>query len=101
VNDYLQTMRTWVVQHRAAAAPGLSVEYHASPGEWPVRSAWATFTDPAGMGQVIVWETGACEIDIGSFDERRSVIRSEQLTRTTDLVTLLDEAADFFEGNRS
>jgi hypothetical protein len=101
VNDYLDAMRTWVRQHRAAATPGLSVEYHTSPAEWPVQSAWTTFTDPAGMGLVSVWETGACEIDVGSFDERRSILRSEQLARPTDLVKLLDEVADFFEGEPS
>jgi len=48
------------------------------------------------MGQIILWESGECEVDLGSTtDPARTLIKSARLSSRAALVDLLDEAMLF------
>jgi hypothetical protein len=52
--------------------------------------------EPAVMGQIILWESGECEVDLGSTtDPARTLIKSARLSSRAALVDLLDEAMLF------
>ncbi len=52
--------------------------------------------EPEVMGQVILWETGECEVDLGSTsDPARTLIKTAQLSSTEELLTLMDEIVAF------
>ncbi|WP_157357271.1 immunity protein TriTu family protein [Amycolatopsis nigrescens] len=96
MNDMIDTMRSWVLEHEAGGAGHLGVSFRASPQENAKQAGWVEFDSPDAMGQLILWETGECEIDVGSLDGERSIIRSATVKTRQELVVLLNEVADFF-----
>jgi hypothetical protein len=45
------------------------------------------------MGQITLWDTGECEVDLGStIDRNRTLVRSVQVTSNGELLEVLQEA---------
>lgn len=99
--DLLAVMRSWVDQrgHEALFQPWL-VYRETVQDSWSKRAALIEFEDPSTMGQVTVWDTGECEVDLGSTtDPARTLIRSIQVSSGEQLIQTLEEAVTFCQAN--
>jgi hypothetical protein len=95
MNDLIAVMRDWVLERggRGITRPWLVFKEDSNPIK---RAAWVEFEDPDVMGQVILWETGECEIDLGSTtDAEVNLISSHRFGSAHDLTQALEGAIDF------
>ena len=96
---FIEVLRSWFDErgHRGQLRPWMT--FREPSVRFPKASAAVTVEEPEVMGHVIVWETGECEVDVGSTrDPDRTLIKTAQLSSKEDLTTLMDEIVAFCEG---
>ena len=61
-------------------------------------SAWVECEDPSVVGMGTMWDTGECDIDLGSTtDPDVTMIQTRQLASAEDVTRALTDAMDFAE----
>ena len=93
--DLIAVMKDWVLERgtREITRPWLVFKEDSNPVK---RAAWVEVEDPDVLGQIILWETGECEIDLGSTtDGEIHLISSHQFRSAHDLIQALEGAIDF------
>ena len=96
MTDFIRTLHEWVEKRGAEGLHNPWLVFKESDASRPKKAAWVEFEGPDVLGQVIVWESGECEVDLGSGSEAsRTLIRSVDLSTNADLDELLTEITDF------
>jgi|ERR1700733_7712089 hypothetical protein len=95
MNNLIAVMRDWVQERggRGLTRPWLVFKEDSNAIK---HSAWVEVEDPDVLGQIILWETGECEVDLGSTrDNEVNLISSHQFMSAQELTEALEEAMDF------
>jgi hypothetical protein len=96
MTDLRMALRQWVDRRGATGLNKPWVVFRESDSDRPKRAAWIEVEDPDVMGQLIIWESGECEVDLGSTsDPSKTLIRSLKLLTNEDLDRLLEEVIEF------
>lgn len=97
--DLLDVMRSWVEERgqNGQMRPWLVFRSESS-GDRAKQSAMIEIEDPLVMGQVILWDTGECEVDLGSTtDSGRTLLRSLHVASPPEVVEVLEDVIRFCE----
>jgi hypothetical protein len=95
MNNLIAVMRDWVHERggRGLTRPWLVFTEDLNTIK---HSARVEVEDPDVLGQIILWETGECEIDLGStMDIEVSLISSHRFVSAQELTQALEEAMEF------
>jgi hypothetical protein len=99
VSTLLDTLGEWVEQRGRKGQLRPWLVFKPPNSLLRKRAAVVEVEEPAVMGQVTLWETGECEVDLGSTtDPNKTLIKSYHVVSTTDLLGVLGEAMDFCTG---
>jgi len=95
MNNLIAVMRDWVDERggRGLTRPWLVFREDSNAIK---HSARVEVEDPDVLGQIILWETGECEVDLGSTtDTEVNLISSHQFVTAQELTQALEEAMAF------
>src|SRR5580658_4852849 len=96
MTNLIDVMRVWVSERGESGLLRPWLVFREGGMDSMKRSARIEVEDPEVMGQIILWEPGECEIDLGSTtDAERTLIASRQLAAPEELTRTLEEAMEF------
>ena len=97
MTDWIELLRAWVLTYGKSKDRRPWLLLKEGRGTSLKRSARIEWDDPDVMGQVVVWETGECELDLGSTsDAMLTLIESRILVIEEDLSNVMRDALDFY-----
>lgn len=95
--DWIAAMRSWAITYGESIDMRPWLVFKEGRRESLKRSARIEWDDPDVMGHIIVWETGECEIDLGSSaDASQTMIETRGLSREEDISSLMRDALAFY-----
>jgi len=96
VSTLIAALHDWVEERGLRGRTRPWLVFKPPIGTFAKRAAVLEIEEPAVMGQVTLWESGECEVDLGSTtDPARTFIKSAHPISTEALIDLLEEAMSF------
>jgi hypothetical protein len=93
---FLDGLQSWVAQNRPALeAVGVTVSL-SDPTPWEKSGQGVLLSRPDREGQVLVWDSGECEVALGDVARPDPDQRHHDLTSNEELWEILDRFRDEF-----
>jgi hypothetical protein len=78
-------LEDWLDSHRTAlAAGGIEQDLEAGPADRPKSCAWLNLTGEAGIGQLILWSSGECDLLVLSRTDRGQLLNEHMVIGDID-----------------
>ena len=74
----------WVEAWSASGNAAVSITFEMGPESRPKRSAWALFDGPSASGQVTVWDTGECQVEVVGTEAGAQILNEATTVRSVD-----------------
>lgn len=96
MTDLRGDRQAWLEARHNAGLERPILVFRESVDDHPKPAAWVSIDEPDVLGHVILWDTGECEIDVGSTTDASLVmVRSAYVRSANELRELLNEVAAF------